>query len=87
VDVDDGESDEAEFGDVGEDNVGEDNILFVLFDNFRDWLNRSPLNVRGDCGRRARDCEGGARQSSMGWLFDPEAWTAFCALMARQKLL
>jgi len=35
VDADDGESDEVEFGDVGEDNVDEDIILFVLFDNVR----------------------------------------------------
>ena len=31
VDADDGDSDEVEFGDVGEDNVGEDIILSVLF--------------------------------------------------------
>jgi hypothetical protein len=47
VDADDGESDEVEFGDVGDDNVGDDIILFVLFDNVRNWLNRLPLNVTG----------------------------------------
>jgi len=30
VDADDGESDEVEFGDVGEDNVGEDIILCAV---------------------------------------------------------
>lgn len=32
VDAEDNEPDEAEFGDVGEDNVGEDVILSVLFE-------------------------------------------------------
>jgi hypothetical protein len=32
VDAEDNEPDEAELGDVGEDNVGEDVILSVLFD-------------------------------------------------------
>ena len=58
VDADDGASDEAEFGDVGEDNVGEDIILLVLFDNVSDWLGRLPLNVRaiarGERGLRRR---------------------------------
>lgn len=57
VDADDGESDEAEFGDVGEDNVGEDIILLVVFDNVSDWLGL-PLNVRaiarGERGLRRR---------------------------------
>ena len=58
VDADDGASDEAEFGDVGEDNVGEDIILLVVFYDVSDWCGRSPLNVRaiarGERGLRRR---------------------------------
>jgi len=38
VDAEDGESDEAEFGDVGEDNIGDDSILGLLFDMCRTGL-------------------------------------------------
>jgi hypothetical protein len=71
VDADDGESDEVEFGDVGEDNVGEDIIMCVVLDNVRDRLDHEPLNV-GTIAGGARDCEGGTRESNTGWVFDPE---------------
>ena len=84
MDADDGESDEVEFGDVGEDNVGEEIILFVLFDNVRGWLNRVPLNVRTVAGGGRGIAKAG--HEGQTWdLFDLDAWTAFCALTARQN--
>src|SRR5258706_15127820 len=85
VDADDGESDEIEFGEVGDDSVGDDIILSALFDNVRNWLGRLPLNVNAIAGGERGTAKGGAGETNMGWLFDPEPWTAFCALAARQN--
>ena len=71
VDADDGESDEVEFGDVGEDNVGDDIILFALFDNVRTWLGRLPFNVNAIAGGErgtAKAKAGHERQTRDGFL-------------------
>lgn len=73
VDADDGEPDEVEFGDVGEDNVGDDIILSALFDNDRTWLSRPPLNVNAIAGGERGTVKakaGHGRQTR--WLFDQE---------------